>query len=113
MISVRWRFRCISCIFEHIGHVRSYSTDECWITSGGTEIVEVMRGMDRKAMIPGEEPLPHHLETFDWVAMYFEVPQQYPCHVSKTCYERIIGTSIHVQRNKIRVEVFVRQTRIQ
>ena len=41
-------------------------TDECWITSGGTEIVEVMRGMDRKAMTPGEESLPHHLEVEDW-----------------------------------------------
>ena len=81
-------------------------TDECCITSGGTEIVEVMRGTDRNAMAPGEESLPHRLETFDFVAM-FEV-QQYPCHLSKTCNELIIGTSIHVRRNKIQVEVFVR-----
>ncbi|CAN0253736.1 unnamed protein product, partial [Laminaria digitata] len=29
-----------------------------------------MRDMDRKALTPGEESLPHHLETFDFVAMY-------------------------------------------
>ena len=95
VLNAFWREECI----------RIGITDECWITSGSTEIVEVMRGMDRKATTPGEESLPHHLETFDFVAMY----NQYPCHLlSKTCYERIIGTGIHVRRNKIRVEVFVR-----
>ena len=58
-------------------------TDECWITSGGTEIVEVMRGMDRKAMTPGEGSLPHHLETFDFVDMYNNIPV--------TCLKRVMN----------------------
>ena len=40
VLNALWREECI-----RIGII----TDECWITSGGTEIVEVMRGMDRKA----------------------------------------------------------------
>ena len=60
VLSALWREECI-----RIGII----ADECWITSGGSEIVEAMRGMDRKAMTPGEESLPHHLETFDFVAM--------------------------------------------
>ena len=59
VLSALWREKCV-----RIGII----TDECWITSGGAEIVEAMRGMDRKAMTPGEESLPHHLETFDFVA---------------------------------------------
>ena len=59
-------------------------TDGCWITSGGTEIVEVMRGMDRKAMTPGEESLPpQHLETFDFIAMYNNIPV--------TCLKRVMN----------------------
>ena len=60
VLNALWREECI-----RIGII----ADECWITSGGSEIVEAMRGMDRKAMTPGEESLPHHLETFDFVAM--------------------------------------------
>ena len=96
VLNALWREECV-----RIGII----TEECWIISGGTEIIEVVRGMDSKAMTPGEESLPHHLETIDFVAIDV---QQYPCHLSKTCYERVIGTSIHVRRNKIRVEVFVR-----
>ena len=68
-----WREECI-----RIGII----TDECWITSGGTEIVEDMRGMDRKAMTPGEESFPHHMETFDFVAVYNKIPV--------TCLKRVI-----------------------
>ena len=74
VLNALWREECI-----RIGIV----TDECWITSGGTEIVEVMRGMDRKAMTPGEESLPHHLETFDFVAMYNNIPV--------TCLKRVMN----------------------
>ena len=59
------------------------TTDECWMTSGCTEIVEVMRGVDRKAMTPGEKSLPHHLETFDLVAMYNDIPV--------TCLKRVMN----------------------
>ena len=52
------------------------------MTLGGTEIVEVMRSMDRKAMTPGEESLPHHLENVGPCSCV----QQYPCNLSKTCY---------------------------
>ena len=39
--------------------------------------------MDRKAMTPGEESLPHYLETFDFVAMYNSIPV--------TCLKRVMN----------------------
>ena len=39
--------------------------------------------MDRKAMTPGEESLPHHLETFDFVAMCNNIPV--------TCLKRVVN----------------------
>ena len=39
VLNALWREECI-----RIGIV----PDECWITSGGTNILEVMRGMDRQ-----------------------------------------------------------------
>ena len=47
-----------------------------WITSGGSDIVELMRDMDKKAasVTPFEDKLPHQLETFDFVAMYPNIP---------------------------------------
>ena len=74
VVNALWREECI-----RIGIV----TDKCWITSGGTEIVAVMRGMDRKANTLGEESLPHHLETFDYVAMYNNIPV--------TCLRRVMN----------------------
>ena len=47
-----------------------------------------MRGMDRKAMTPGEESLPHHLETFDAVAMYNNIPV--------TCLKRVLNGSLEI-----------------
>ena len=74
VLNALWREGCI-----RIGII----TDERWITSGGTEIVEVMRGMDRKAMTPGEESLPYHLEAFDFVAMY--------SNIAVTCRKRVMN----------------------
>ena len=62
-----WRKECL-----RIGIVAK----ECWITSGGS-IVELMRDMDKKtaSVTPiGENKLPHQLETFDFVAMYPDIP---------------------------------------
>ena len=74
VLNALWREQCV-----RIGII----TDDFWITSGGTDFVEVMRGMDRKAMTPGEESLPHHVETFDFVAMYSNIPV--------TCLKRVIN----------------------
>ena len=63
-----WREECL-----RIGIVAK----ECWITSGGNGIVELMRDMDKKAasVTPiGENKLPHQLKTFDFVAMYPNIP---------------------------------------
>ena len=61
MLHALWRQKCIQI---------SIATDECWISSGGMVIVEMKEEMDRKAFVPGVDSLPHHLETFDFVAMY-------------------------------------------
>ena len=45
--------------------------------------------MDRKAMTPGEESLPpQHLETFDFIAMYNNIPV--------TCLKRIMNELLEV-----------------
>ena len=50
---------------------------ECWIISGGSDIIELMRDLDKKAasVTPiGENKVPHQLETFGFVAMYSNIP---------------------------------------
>ena len=78
VLNALWREECI-----RIGMV----TEECWITSGGTEIVEVMRDMDRKALTPGEESLPHHFETFDFVALY---------NIPVSCLKRVMNELVEL-----------------
>ena len=61
-----WREKCLE-----IGIL----ADECWITSSvGTEIIDILRAVDIEARsYPG--PLcPHRFETYDFVAMYPNLP---------------------------------------
>ena len=63
-----WRKECL-----RIGIVAK----ECWITSGGSDIVELMRDVGTKtaSVTPiGGNKLPHQLKTFDFVAMYPNIP---------------------------------------
>ena len=54
--------------------------DECWITSVGTEIVDILRAVDIDARsYPGPLCL-HRFETYDFVAMY---PNIYQMRLSK------------------------------
>ena len=69
-----WRGECI-----RIGLV----ANNCWITSGGAEIVDVMKDLDHKAAMMAKNGLPHHLETFVFVAMYTNIPVK--------CLKRIVG----------------------
>ena len=54
-------------------------TDECWITSGGRDIVEVMRGIDRKMLRIITPPL-GNVRLCSYV-------QQYPC----LCLKRVMN----------------------
>ena len=78
-----WRKECL-----RIGVVAK----ECWITSGGSDIVELMRDMDKKAasVTPiGENKLPHQLETFDFVATYPNIPVSCLTRVMKELLELV------------------------
>ena len=60
-----WREKCLEIgIFA----------DECWITSSGTKTFDILRAVDIDARsYPG--PLcPHRFETYDFVAMYPNLP---------------------------------------
>ena len=88
-----------------------YCKKECWITSGGSDIVELMRDMDKKSasVAPiGENKLPHQLETFDFVAMYPNIPVSCMKRVMKELlelvftYEQVIyGYKIHIREIRV------------
>ena len=64
VLDALWREECI-----RIGLI----ANKCWITSGGAEIVDVMKYLDHKGAM-ATNGLPHHLETFGFVAMYTNIP---------------------------------------
>ena len=73
VLDALWREECI-----RIGLV----ANKCWITSGGAEIVNVMKYLDHKATM-AKNGLPPHLEIFDFVAVHANIPIK--------CLERIMG----------------------
>ena len=64
VLDALWREKCI-----RIGLV----ANKCSITSGGAEIVDDTKDLDHKAAM-AKTGLPHHLQTFDFVAMYTDFP---------------------------------------
>ena len=73
VLDALWREECI-----RIG----LAANECWIASGRVEIVDVMNDLDHEAAMV-KNGLPHHLKTFDLVAMYTNIPVK--------CLKRIMG----------------------
>lgn len=59
-----WREQCI-----RIG----IAANECWITTGGADIVDIIQDRDQTAQMEGNVQ-PHEFETFDFVAMYPSIP---------------------------------------
>ena len=49
-------------------------TDECWITSSGTEIIDIIHAVDIDARSYPGPVCPHKFETYDFVAMYPNLP---------------------------------------
>ena len=60
-----WRGKCLE-----IGIL----ADECWITSVGTEIIDILRAVDKDARSYPGSLCPHRFETYDFVAMYPNLP---------------------------------------
>ena len=74
VLDALWREECI-----RIGLV----ANRYWITSGGAEIMNAMKDLDQKATM-AKNGLPHYLETFDFVAIYANIP-------SNKCLKRVMG----------------------
>lgn len=74
VLNALWREECI--------RIGISIAKECWITSGGIDIVDILNEMDNKAKTLGVETLPHRFETFDFVAMYNNI------HVA--CLKRVV-----------------------
>ena len=48
--------------------------DECWITSSGAEIIDILRAVDFDAKSQPRSLCPHRFETYDFEAMYPNLP---------------------------------------
>lgn len=60
-----WRIECLRA---------GITAKECWITSGGRDIVDALRDLDKRAQGEQQAQQAHHIETFDFVAMYANIP---------------------------------------
>ena len=65
VLHASWREKC-----SEIGIL----ADECWITSSGAEIIDILRAVDFDAKSQPRPLCPHRFETYDFEAMYPNLP---------------------------------------
>ena len=65
VLHAAWREKC-----SEIGIL----ADECWITSFGAEIIDILRAVDFDAKSQPRPLCPHRFETYDFEAMYPNLP---------------------------------------
>ncbi len=62
-------------LWRQVGSKIGIISEECWITNGGIEIIDICREADRVRQARGDDR-PHRFETYDFVGMYGNIPLQ-------------------------------------